>query len=140
MEMYKRIASIASDDERADVTDELIDRYGELPPAAETLLDVSQLRALCNRIGVSTVSRGKDGLVMKLDENHVPDPEVFLAAIQETDRRLSLSARPPYRLQLKCSAEKDTDLMDEGLKVMRKLTAKISKLLEEKKKEEEAKV
>ena len=140
MEMYKRIASIASDDERADVTDELIDRYGELPPAAETLLDVSQLRALCNRIGVSTVSRGKDGLVMKLDENHVPDPEVFLAAIQETDRRLSLSARPPYRLQLKCSAEKDTDLLDEGLKVIRKLTARISKLLEEKKKEEEAKV
>ena len=140
MEMYKRIASIASDDERADVTDELIDRYGELPPAAETLLDVSQLRALCNRIGVSTVSRGKDGLVMKLDENHVPDPEVFLTAIQETDRRLSLSARPPYRLQLKCSAEKDTDLLDEGLKVIRKLTARISKLLEEKKKEEEAKV
>ena len=140
MEMYKRIASVASDDERADVTDELIDRYGELPPAAETLLDVSQLRALCNRIGVSTVSRGKDGLVMKLDENHVPDPEVFLAAIQETDRRLILAARPPYRLLLKCSAEKDTDLMDEGLKVMRKLTAKISKLLEEKKKEEEAKV
>ncbi len=140
MEMYKRIASVASDDERADVTDELIDRYGELPPAAETLLDVSQLRALCNRIGVSTVSRGKDGLVMKLDENHVPDPEVFLVAIQETDRRLILAARPPYRLLLKCSAEKDTDLMDEGLKVMRKLTAKISKLLEEKKKEEEAKV
>ena len=53
---------------------------------------------------------------------------------------MSLSARPPYRLQLKCSAEKDTDLLDEGLKVIRKLTARISKLLEEKKKEEEAKV
>ena len=65
---------------------------------------------------------------------------VFLTAIQETDRRLSLSARPPYRLQLKCSAEKDTDLLDEGLKVIRKLTARISKLLEEKKKEEPVEV
>ena len=78
----------------------------------------------------------KEGLVMKLDERFVPDPAVFLLAIQETDRRLSLTARPPYRLVLKCSAEKDTDLLAEGLKVMRKLTARISELLEKKKEEE----
>ena len=128
MEMYKRIASIVTDEERADVTDELIDRYGALPPAAETLLDVSQLRALCNRIGVSTVSRGKDGLVMKLDERYVPDPVVFLSAIAETDGRLSLTAKAPFRLLLKCSAGKDAELMAEGLKVMRKLCRRIDEL------------
>ena len=135
MEMYKRIASIVTDEERADVTDEFIDRYGTLPPAAETLLDVSQLRALCNRIGVSTVSRGKEGLVMKLDERYVPDAAVFLQAIAETDGRLSLTARMPFRLMLKCSAEKDTDLLSAGLQVMRKLNAKIDELLEAKKEE-----
>ena len=136
MEMYKRIASIVTDEERADVTDELIDRYGTLPPAAETLLDVSQLRALCNRIGASAVSRGKDGLVMKLDERYVPDPAVFLQAVAETDGRLTLSARPPFRLILKCSAEKDTELMAEGIRVARKLVKRIDELLEAKKEEE----
>ena len=136
MEMYKRIASIATDEERADVTDELIDRYGTLPAAAETLLDVSQLRALCNRIGVSAVSRGKDGLVMKLDERYVPDPAVFLQAVAETDGRLSLAARPPFRLILKCSAEKDTELMAEGIRVLRKLVRRIEELAEAKKEEE----
>ena len=133
MEMYKRIAGVVTDEERADVTDELIDRYGTLPATAEMLLDVSQLRALCNRIGVSTVSRGKEGLVMKLDERYVPDAAVFLQAIAETDGRLSLTARQPFRLMLKCSAEKDAGLMAEGLRVMRKLTARIDTLLEEKK-------
>ena len=137
MEMYKRIASIVTDEERADVTDELIDRYGTLPPAAETLLDVSQLRALCNRIGVSNVSRGKEVLVMKLDERYVPDAAVFLQAIAETDGRLSLTARPPFRLVLKVSAGKDTELMAEGLKVMRKLVKHMDELLETKKEEEE---
>ena len=137
MEMYKRIASIVTDEERADVTDELIDRYGTLPPAAETLLDVSQLRALCNRVGVSNVSRGKEGLVMKLDERYVPDAAVFLNAIAETDGRLSLTARPPFRLVLKVSAGKDTDLMAEGLKVLRKLVKRFDELLEAKKVEEE---
>ena len=136
MEMYKRIASIVTDEERADVTDELIDRYGELPPQAETLLDVSQLRALCNRMGVSNVTRGKDGLVMKLDERYVPDPAVFLQAISETDGRLALSARPPYRLTLK-TAGKDPELMADGLKVMRKLVKRTEELLAEKEKAEE---
>ena len=139
MEMYTRIASIVTDEERADVTDELIDRYGMLPPAAETLLDVSQLRALCNRIGVSTVSRGKDGLVMKLDDRYVPDPAVFLQAIAETDGRLSLTARTPFRLMLKHPAEKDTELMAEGLRVMRKLVRRVDELLEMKRQESETK-
>ena len=60
---------------------------------------------------------------------------MFLQAISETDGRLSLSARPPYRLLLKCSAAKDTDLMADGLKVMRKLSARIDELLEAKKEE-----
>ena len=108
-----------------------------ITPAAETLLDVSQLRALCNRIGVSNVSRGKEGLVMKLDERYVPDAAVFLQAIAETDGRLSLTARPPFRLVLKVSAGKDTELMAEGLKVMRKLVKRMDELLETKKEEEE---
>ena len=135
MEMYKRIASIVTDEERADVTDEFIDRYGSLPPAAESLLDVSQMRSLCNRIGVATVSRGKEGLVMKLDERYVPDAAVFLQAIAETDGRLSLTARMPFRLMLKCPAEKDAELLTAGLKVMRKLNIRIDELLEAKEKE-----
>ena len=137
MEMYKRIASVVTDDERADVTDELIDRYGELPAAAETLLDVSQLRGLCNRIGVSVVTRGKEGLVMKLDERYVPDAACFLQAIAETDGRLQLTARMPYRLMLKCAIPKDPELVAEGLNVMRKLNARVDALVEEKRKKEE---
>ena len=98
MEMYKRIASVVTDEDRADVTDELIDRYGTLPAAAETLLDVSQLRALCNRLGVSRVTRGKEGLIMTLDERFVPDPACLLQAISETDGRLALSARASARI------------------------------------------
>ena len=130
MEMYKRIASVVTDEDRADVTDELIDRYGTPPPAAETLLDVSQLRALCNRVGVSVVSRGREGLSMKLDERYVPDAAIFLQAIAETDGRLQLTARAPYRLVLKCTADKDQGFVDEGLKVMRKLVKRINELTE----------
>ncbi len=128
MEMYKRIASIVTDEDRADVTDELIDRYGELPPAAETLLDVSQLRALCNRLGVSQVTRGKDGLIMKLNERFVPDPACLLQAISETDGRLALSARAPARMILKVPEMQENDMMQEALKVTRRLVKRLNEL------------
>ena len=132
MEMYKRIASVVTDEDRADVTDELIDRYGDLPPAAETLLDVSQLRALCNRLGVSQVTRGKEGLIMKLDERYVPDPACLLQAISETDGRLALSARAPAKMILKAPTLQEGEMLQEALKVTRKLVARIKELEEEK--------
>ena len=138
MEMYKRIAGIATEEERADVIDELIDRYGELPPPVETLLDVSQLRALCNRMGISNITRGKEGLLMRLDERYIPDPACFLQAISETDGRLALSARPPVRLVLKAPNLHEGDLMLEGLKVIRKLSVRLDTLLAAKKPEGEA--
>ena len=132
MEMYKRIASVVTDEDRADVTDELIDRYGDLPQAAETLLDVSQLRALCNRLGVSQVTRGKEGLIMKVDERYVPDPACLLQAISETDGRLILSARAPARMILKVTNLQEQELLQEALKVTKKLVARIKELEEEK--------
>ena len=138
MEMYKRIASVVTDEDRADVTDELIDRYGTLPPAAETLLDVSQLRALCNRLGASQVTRGKEGLVMKLDERFVPDPACLLQAISETDGRLALSARVSARMILKAPGLQEQELLQEALKVIRKLVKRLAELEEEKQKKEAA--
>lgn len=53
MEMYKRIASLTTQADREDITDELLDRFGEVPPVVETLLDVAQVRVLANQLGVS---------------------------------------------------------------------------------------
>lgn len=139
MEMYKRIAAITNEDDRADLTDELIDRFGDLPEVVETLLDVSHLRALCNRLGVSQVVKGKGGLMMKLDEHHVPDAMLLLQAMQDTDGRLMLTATKPYAILLKDSALEDRNLLPEGLKVVRKLVKRLDDLLEKKKQDEKEK-
>ena len=92
-------------------------------------LDVRQLRALCNRLGVSSVSRGEEGLLMQLDARCVPDPACLLQAISETDGRLVLSARAPARMILKVINSQEQELLLEALKVTRKLTKRIDELI-----------
>ncbi len=128
MEMYKRIASIQTDEDRADVTDELIDRYGLLPPQVQILLDVSQLRALANRVGIAAVSRGKEGLIMRLDEKSVPSPMVFLQALSEADARLALSRRSTATLVLRDVPPSDEQALRDALRVLGRLNRAIDRL------------
>ena len=53
---YRRIAAIKSHDDVLDVTDELLDRYGDLPKAVETLIDVSYQKNRAAEIGITEIS------------------------------------------------------------------------------------
>ncbi|MGH9016741.1 MAG: TRCF domain-containing protein, partial [Acidimicrobiales bacterium] len=56
LEAYRRLASVASETEVADVRTEWLDRFGPLPSPAEGLLEVARLRVECLRTGVREVS------------------------------------------------------------------------------------
>ena len=55
MEMYKKISLILTPEDEADITDELIDRYGDMPRAVERLLAVALTKALCEKVGIERV-------------------------------------------------------------------------------------
>lgn len=55
LEMYKRLAQVRSEDDLAEVRDELLDRYGPLPDAVSALLDVARFRLACREAGVTEV-------------------------------------------------------------------------------------
>jgi transcription-repair coupling factor (superfamily II helicase) len=55
LEAYRRLASVTTDAEVDDISNEWIDRYGPIPPAAAALLQIARLRACCHRIGITEV-------------------------------------------------------------------------------------
>ena len=56
LEAYRKIAEAADAAGLAAVTDELTDRYGALPPAVVTLLDVARFRQVCRSLGIAEVT------------------------------------------------------------------------------------
>ena len=131
MEMYKRIAGIVTESDRADILDELLDRFGETPAVVDALLDIAQLRALANQLGVSQVLYRAGFLVMRLDQRYVPDPILLLTAMKDTDQRLSVSNKAPVSMLLMAPRLQERDILREGVKVLKKLVARVAQLKED---------
>ncbi|MFT4189659.1 MAG: transcription-repair coupling factor [Aeromicrobium sp.] len=56
LEVYKRLAAVASTDEIAELRAELVDRYGEPPAETETLLEVARLRVAVADSGIEEIT------------------------------------------------------------------------------------
>jgi len=55
IEAYRRLSAVTTDSEVDDIRAEWVDRYGPVPAAAEALLDVGRLRAICHRLGAREI-------------------------------------------------------------------------------------
>ncbi len=132
MEIYRRIASLTTDADRSDIIDELVDRFGDIPPEVETLLDVAQLRSICHDLGVSNVLHREDSLLMRLQSSYVTDPHALVLALQKTDKRLSITHKVPESILLTVPGARDPILLREGIRVMGRVLENYEQLLQEK--------
>ncbi len=64
IEVYRRLARLREREQLEEFRQELIDRYGPLPPSVEWLLRTSEVRLLCGRWGISTVHRHGPDIVL----------------------------------------------------------------------------
>lgn len=55
LDVYKRIAGVENEEERLDMEDELIDRFGDLPKPVSNLLTIATLKAMAHRVYVTEV-------------------------------------------------------------------------------------
>ena len=83
MDMYRRIAAIASQADYQDVLDECLDRYGELPAAAITLADIAYARAMAGRLGFASIRQQQQNLVLTYADNVQPDMQVLAGLLNK---------------------------------------------------------
>ena len=57
MDIYRRIAAIRTEEEADDLTDELIDRFGDTPSGVNALIHVALLRGEAGKAGITDISQ-----------------------------------------------------------------------------------
>lgn len=83
IDLYRRIALIDCTADRADLAQELRDRYGKLPPQAKQLLDISYLRALGTAQGFSKIEQQQSGVLLYPQND---DMAYWIAFMTEVNR------------------------------------------------------
>ena len=53
--MYKKIASISSEEEYSDLVDELIDRFGDIPKSMINIMDISYMKELASSLRIKRI-------------------------------------------------------------------------------------
>ncbi len=68
LDVYKKVASVKNEDDVFDVTDELIDRFGDVPQAVKGLIDVALLRNRAAQRGFVEITQRADTLYFYMKE------------------------------------------------------------------------
>ena len=71
LDLYRRLADVASSSDVHAIQEELHDRFGELPAEAESLLKVAELRAFAKSLGIAEVVAA--GKFLRVSPLHLPE-------------------------------------------------------------------
>ena len=97
LQMYKKIAMVASDEDEAEMIDELIDRFGDIPRDTMNLIKISKIRSMAGMLGVREILQQGYKIIFRLWENVKPDASVMAALVSEYGERLLINGgREPY--------------------------------------------
>ena len=91
MDIYRRIAAIRTEEEADDLTDELIDRFGDTPPGVNALIHVALLRGEAGKAGITDISQ-KAGCLR------------YTVADFDMEKVSALYAQPEYKGRLRVEA------------------------------------
>jgi transcription-repair coupling factor (superfamily II helicase) len=79
---YKRISSIASDEEKQDVRKELEDRFGTPPATVDNLLEYAVLKSMCERLRISAVERQGSRIAIRFHPETTIDPAALVNVVR----------------------------------------------------------
>ena len=136
VEMYKKIATIRNRENRDDLIDELIDRFGDPNRPVMNLIDTAHLKALCARLGIDYVTMRGDELMMRFSMAADIDFMRVLTAVKEQPQYLRVKPINPPELYYYERGKEPEELLRGAVKVMEKVVAAFEAAPEEETKEE----
>jgi transcription-repair coupling factor (superfamily II helicase) len=101
MEMYKKIASIASVPELQAVERELEDRFGPLPEEVRSLFGIAEIRVLCRRLYISSLRESRGIARVEFSRLAQVSVDQVLRLIAESGGSVALDPQAPQCLLIR---------------------------------------
>ena len=122
MGLYKRLAEFTELNEIEAFGAEMADRFGNLPPEVENLLEIIAIKTLCRKANVEKIEAGPKGAVVSLRNNRFPNPAGLVKFIAQNNGTVKL------RADQKIVYKRVWDVAKDRIKGIRKMMDKMAKI------------
>ena len=96
--LYKRLAAAPDNAAIDGLTEEIVDRFGPLPPPATDLLRVARLKLAARALGIRRLDLGPQGGYALFEEQNQVDPRAVIRLVQHPDRDYRLEGALKLRI------------------------------------------
>ena len=114
MEMYKKIALIETEEDLEDITDELIDRFGEFSKPVKNLINISLIRHMAERAGMTLVKFENNEIRIFADKFDIAR---WSAVAYELDNRVRFVTS--IKTYVSCKLKKGEDVLKVLVKIFK---------------------
>ncbi|MCI0618294.1 transcription-repair coupling factor, partial [bacterium] len=83
LNLYKRIATVQSDETLSSIRDEMVDRFGPLPEAVENLFEYGQIKSTAEKLKIKSIDRSDGTLYFQFNPDAPVQPETILNLVRK---------------------------------------------------------
>ncbi len=98
LSFYKKLATANNGDQIDHLTEEIVDRFGKLPPQGQTLIDVHRLRVLAKPYGVAKVDAAPGLISISFKKDAPVEPMRIIELIQK-NKHIKLAGNDKLRIE-----------------------------------------
>ena len=98
LSFYKKLATANNGDQIDRLTEEIVDRFGKLPPQGQTLIDVHRLRVLAKPYGVAKVDAAPGLISISFKKDAPVEPLCIIELIQK-NKHIKLAGNDKLRIE-----------------------------------------
>lgn len=120
MELYKKIASINTNNHLAAISEEMEDRFGPVPDEVQSLLSLAKIRIICNKLSISSLREKQGMAIIEFSRVAEVSMDKLLKLIRSNSDRVKLDPLKPNFLMLKTGS---IDLKSKSEFIQEKLEA-----------------
>ena len=95
--LYKRIASAKDNETLYELKVEFINRFGLLPPPAQSLFRATEFKLQCQKMGIKKLEAGHSGGRLVFDDNPSVDPGLLIDLIQQSPQEYRFDGQHTFK-------------------------------------------
>ena len=117
LNIYKRIASVVSENDLAKLKEEIKDRFGDIPELVDNLFRIMGLKLLLKKLKITELAQKGDYIYITFSNDTTVDPQKLLALVKKNAKKFRLTPDSRFNVFL----EKGKDIWAEIRYILKQL-------------------